>query len=170
MEFRGKVWLHVPSGTEPLHLGKIWKHADGRWNECGEYPCLYTALTREGALAELKKARSEKGDAEEPRDVVSVEVRCVGPVIDLRDDAACQALADAADCTHERALLIEDSKRAFVHCRALGRQARRDGYTAMIVPSAAAEGEANLVIYFDVVPSRQVDVDTGPDRDRIDAD
>ena len=168
MQFHGKVWLHVPSGSEPLHLGKIWKHADGRWNECGEFPCLYTSLTREGALAELRKAREEKGDGQEARDVVSIDVQRIEPVIDLRDDAACEALARAADCKHERALLTEDSKRAFTHCRALGRQARADGYTGMIVPSAAKDGEANLVIYFDVAPSRQVELDTGPERERID--
>ena len=123
--FAGVVWRHVPVGAVPLHLGKLFKYSEGRWNRRGEFACLYTALTRVGALAELAKARATAG-----------------------------SLATDGDAAHE-------------HCRRLSQAARARGCTALIVPSAAQPGERNLVIYFDVVAPKQVDVDDGPDRETI---
>jgi len=34
----------------------------------------------------------------------------------------------------------------------------------MLVPSATASGETNLVIYFDIVAPKHVELDNGPDR------
>ncbi len=170
MIFSGLVWCHVPAGEHPLHLGNIWKHADGRWNRCGEFPCLYTALTREGALAELMKAREKNEDgARDARDLVSIAVELLDPVLDLTDGDACSRLTRAAGCPDDPELLIAGSDEAIEHCRSLARQARADGFTGLVVPSAAERGEANLAIYFDVVRPAQVRLDDGPDRVRIPA-
>lgn len=46
-------------------------------------------------------------------------------------------------------------------------QARDQGCTGLIVPSAALRGGHNLVIYFDVVAPKHLDIDDGPDREAI---
>ena len=59
--------------------------ADGRWNRAGEYGCLYTSLSREGAVAEYEKMLTRFGLAPEEdqrRDLVTVRVT-VSPVLDL---------------------------------------------------------------------------------------
>lgn len=54
--FQGLVWRHVPVGAEPPHLGWILKAARGRWNSRRpRLPCLYAALTPQGAVAEFEK-------------------------------------------------------------------------------------------------------------------
>ena len=54
--FRGLVWRHVPPGAEPLHLGWILNATRGRWNtRRPRLPCIYTALTAEGAVAEYER-------------------------------------------------------------------------------------------------------------------
>ena len=165
--FRGRVWRHVPPGAVPLHLGKLWKYSQGRWNERGEYSCLYTALTRGGALAELAKQRRLYGGAVGERDLVSIDIANLEPVLDLTDAREYQKLAAAAGEKPDRALLTADGDAAFRHCRRLARQARAERYTALLVPSAAVPGETNLIIYFDVVAPKLVQIDDGPDRERI---
>jgi hypothetical protein len=89
-----RVWRHVPPGAEPLHLGRIFRFSEGRWNVRGEYACLYTALTRDGALGELHRARAKRGSIVGPRDVVSIDIE-IEPVLDLRDARKLEALSSA---------------------------------------------------------------------------
>jgi len=166
MDFRGRVWRHVPPGAIALHIGKLWKHSAGRWNRQGEYACLYTSLTRDGALAELDKVRRLSGSAVGPRDLVSIDIR-VEPVLDLTDEATYRAVASAAGETPDPSLLTADTKAAYEHCRRIADQARVNRYTALLVPSAATDNEVNLVIYFDIVAPKQLEIDDGPDRERI---
>lgn len=167
MDFTGLVWRHVPAGAVPLHLGKIWKHSEGRWNRAGEYACLYTALTRDGALAEFAKLRGLYGSAVTAREVVSIEVRRLEPILDLTDPATYKVTARAAGEHPNAALLLSDSDAALEHCRMIADQARDQGCTGLIVPSAALRGGHNLVIYFDVVAPKHLDIDDGPDREAI---
>ena len=87
----------MPPGAEPLHLGRLFRFSEGRWNVRGEYACLYTALTRDGARRKLD-----------------------------------------------------------------GRA------TPLLVPSGAVSGESNLIVYFDIVAPKQIVIDNGPDRERVD--
>jgi len=161
------VWRHVPPGAVALHLGKLWKLSEGRWNRRGDYACLYTSLTRECALAELARARHAYGRAVGGRDLVSIEIHRLEPVLNLVDGKAYRTLARASGETPNAALLTADANAAFEHCRRLADQARRQGFTGLLVPSAALTGATNLAIYFDVVAPKHLEIDDGPDRERV---
>ena len=169
MVFRDRVWRHVPPGAVALHIGNIWKHSEGRWNRRGDYACLYTALTRRGALGELDKLKYVYGGAIAARDLVSIDVHRLDPVLDLTSNASYEALAISAGLTPDDSLLTADGDSAYEHCRRLADEARQQRYTGLLVPSAAVRGEVNLVIYFDVVAPKQLEIDDGPDREGIPA-
>ncbi len=157
------MWRHVPTEKEPLHLGAIWRYSQGRWNRRGEYAALYTALTKEGARAEWKRLAESAGSAMGPRDLVSLVVK-VEPVLDLTEHDAYQRTARLAGLPMHPRFHSRLDDVPHDHCHALAAQARREQYTALLVPSAALTGETNLVIYFDIVAPRLVDLDNGPDR------
>ena len=167
MKVAARVWRHVPSGAEPLHLGRLFRFSEGRWNVRGEYACLYTALTRDGVLGELHKAREKRGSIVGPRDVVSIDIE-IEPVLDLRDAGKLKALSSAAGVAYRPDRLVADGKAAYAYCRRLSEEARRQGYTGLRVPSAAVSGESNLIVYFDIVAPKQIVIDNGPDRERVD--
>lgn len=167
MKFSARVWRHVPRGAEPLHLGKIFKRSEGRWNVNGEFACLYTALTDAGARGEMAKLAAQSGSIVRPRDLVSIDVE-LEPVLDLRDEREVRRLSLTAGLPYQPAKLTEDGVAAYRYCHQLATVARGEGYTGLIVPSAAVDGEANLVIYFDVVAPKQVAIDNGPDRVPLD--
>jgi len=165
--FSGLVWRHVPVGAVPLHVGRIFKYSEGRWNRRGEYACLYTALTREGALAELARLRATRGSIVGSRDLVSILVARLEPVLDLTDPPVYRVTALAAGERPDAALMTANGDAAYEHCRCLADEARRQRCTALVVPSAALTGDRNLIIYFDVVAPKQVDIDDGPDRETV---
>ena len=167
MKVAARVWRHVPPGAEPLHLGRLFRFSEGRWNVRGEYACLYTALTRDGALGELQKARATRGSIVGPRDVVSINIE-IEPVLDLRDAEELKALSSAAGVACSPGRLVADGKSAYAYCHRLAEEARRQGYTGLLVPSGAVSGESNLIVYFDIVAPKQIVIDNGPDRERVD--
>lgn len=159
--FRGLVWRHVPVGAEPLHLGWILKAARGRWNtRRPRLPCLYTALTPEGAIAELDKHATLFGGPAR-RDLVSIHV----------------AVDGVLDVTHARtrarygvdlATLTGDAPADLTACRALARRAvlGRDAggsYGAILTPSAALPGGVNLIVYVEHTAHLRT-LANGPDR------
>ena len=75
--------------------------------------------------------------------------------------------AEGAGVPEEPTLLVAADEHALEHCRRLADWARAGGFTALLVPSAALAGEVNLVIYFDVVAPRQLEIDDGPDREAV---
>jgi len=157
MRLRAKVWRHIPVGAHPRDLEAILR-SGGRWNRPDVYGCLYTALTLQGAIAELEKAKNYKSGAPRqigPRELVSIQVD-LDPVVDLTDpnngyvDPQAPFLTGAADDDKE-------------NCRSLADQLRIDGVAAIIVPSAAAPGEKNLAIYIDG-PAGNIHLADGGDR------
>ncbi|MGI9090143.1 MAG: RES family NAD+ phosphorylase [Gemmatimonadaceae bacterium] len=156
--FSGLVWRHVPHGANALHLGWILRAA-GRWNRQGVYGCLYAALTPEGALAEYEKytAHAHGRRRVDTRDLVSIRVNRIGPVLDLTD---AQWRAEAGVDLHT---LTDDEPDDLETCRTVADWARSGGYQGLLVPSAAQPGEANLIIYIDG-PVGNIDLDEGPDR------
>lgn len=135
------LWRHLPAGAEPLHLGWI-QRARGRWNtQRPRLSCLYTAYTQEGALAEFAKLAAQRpAFARTPRDLVSIHVT-VSPVLDLLDAEIQRRYGvTLADMTG-------DGTRHLAACRRVARHVVADGYRAIRAPSAASEGEVNLMIY-----------------------
>lgn len=158
MRFKGKVWRHVPAGGQPLNIGYILR-AGGRWNRQGSYACLYTAVTQDGARAEYAKSlrRSSAQDlARKTRELVSIDVD-LERVADLTDRATSPVAPNEPFLTSDEPTDLEA-------CRTLADALRAQGYDGILVPSAAAPGEKNLVIYIDGPPER---VRLGDAGDRI---
>lgn len=151
----------MPKGAEPLHLH--WMQlARGRWNtQRPRLTCLYTALTPEGALAEYRKHFVENGFGAAPgllapRDLVSIDVR-VEPVLNLTSAAVRERLGvDLARLTGNQA-----ADRAI--CRRIAWDAVREGYRAILAPSAARRGERTLMLYVESQHGR-LTTRNGPDR------
>jgi len=143
MRFQGEVWRYIPAGAHPLDTGSILK-ANGRWNRPGEYGCLYTALTRQGAEAEYDKFLSNAGIAPEqdrPRDLVTIlaDLKLV-----LNQTSKTGAFVDPT-----APFLTADKPEDWEKCRKLADVSRLEGYGGILAPSAALKGEKNLVIYID---------------------
>ena len=103
------------------------------------------------------------GSAVSPRELVSIDV-VVSPVCELTTLPAYSALAQRAGVAPHPDFFQDLENVPHIHCHALADQARAEGYPALLVPSAAARGEINLIIYIDVVAPRHLELDNGPDR------
>ena len=154
MRYEGKVWRHLPPGTFGLHVGRILR-ADGRWNRPGIYGCLYTALSKKGAIAEFQKILDRFDDFPKTRDIVSIKVE-LEPVVDLTDPAT-------SPIPPTTAFLTGDTDEDIEQCRKLADELRSFGYVGILAPSAAARGEKNLMIYIDG-PASSVMLEDGGDR------
>lgn len=157
------VWRHIPVGSHPLHFGWILK-ARGRWNRAGQYGALYTSLSREGAMAELRKYRevataSDVAVKFQKRHLVSIRVE-VEPVLDLTDPSTIRILKTDASA------FLEDDDGSLAACRTISDFARSQEYRALIAPSAALPGAKNLIIFSDG-PSHGLSLEVGPDREEV---
>lgn len=141
MRVRRTVWRHVPAGAEPLHLGWM-QGARGRWVfQRPRITCLYTAYREEGARAEYQKLAQEAAYARQPRDLVSLLVD-VTPVLDIADPDHRDRYGIHLDQVRG------DRPADIAACHRVVKQAvLRDHYRAIRAPSAAADGEVNLMIY-----------------------
>lgn len=99
----------MPRSADPLNFGFLLQ-ADGRWNRPGEYGCLYTALTPQGAIAEYNKFLAGAGVTraqDAARDLVTIMVN-VTPVLDLSDPTTASDVGvDAQDVTRDDDETIE---------------------------------------------------------------
>lgn len=133
------------------------------WNLYDEYGCLYTALTREGAVAEYRKVLSKfvelTASDDARRDLVSIHVS-VGPVLDLTD----QAVLDLYRVS--KATLTSDDESDVEICRSIADLARARQYRAILSPSASMEGAVNLNIYLEERTS-ELALRDGPDREAL---
>lgn len=157
MRYKGEVWRHIPKGEHSLHTGYILRAA-GRWNRPGVYGCLYTAFSKEGAIAEYKKSLERESinlAKAKPRELVTIKVD-INPVLDFTNKRTSLVPLSST-------FLVGDDPDDLEKCRVLADTARDRGYAAIIVPSAALKGEKNLVIYIDGLAGN-IQVDTGGKR------
>ncbi len=166
--FVGRVWRYVPRGAHPLHVGYILR-ASGRWNRAGEYGCLYTAVSADGAREEYLRylaALNFKPEDDAPRDLVSLQVR-VSRVLDLTSRTIRNKVAAmlGLDGTLPIDRLRGDEPADLSLCLAIADWARAQGYVAIMSPSAASRGSKNLNIYIDVAGPSHLRLDAGPDRE-----
>ena len=142
---------------EGVHGGWIFRAA-GRWNRPGRYGCLYTSVSRAGAVAEWQRyvERAGPGAHRRPRDVVSIAVH-VQPVADLTDPTFRRRFGVALT------QLTGDADSDWEACRTVADVLRAERYRALHVPSAALADAANLIVYFEGVAGDLL-LDEGGDR------
>jgi RES domain-containing protein len=157
LKFEREVWRHIPAGAHPLNLRYVLR-ASGRWNRTGVYGCLYTSLSEPGARAEFDKYLVQAGlalDMINPREIVSIKVR-VNNVLDITS-------RKNGYVNPNESYLVGDEPADIEKCHKLADAARFAGFLGLLVPSAALEGERNLIIYIDG-PSKEIDLDVGDKR------
>lgn len=125
----------------------------GRWNAAGIPAVLYTALDKDTAAAEVERALRSRGinpQAFGPDDWWIYEFWVdLDSVLDVTDPEILDILK-----LSPASLLSED----LGETREMGKRAREAGYQGMLVPSVAAPGWANLVIFLDSDMSHPVQV------------
>jgi RES domain-containing protein len=97
------------------------------------------------------------------RDLVSVRVNRIGPVLDLTN------VEVRSDAGVDLQTLTSDEPDDLETCRTIADWARSEGYQGLLGPSAVRPDEVNLIIYIDG-PVHNVDLDEGPDRRLIEAE
>jgi RES domain-containing protein len=135
----------IPAGGHPQDIGHI-QEAAGRWNRAGEYGCLYTSETVEGAVAEAGGRLTSTGISVRsavPRIAWELRVE-LDPVLDLGDPAIRKARGI------ELPGLTLPPPEGWAYCQSLADLARSEGFTAIRSPAAALPGAFNVNIYFDL--------------------
>jgi RES domain-containing protein len=128
------------------------------------YGCLYTSLTKKGAVKEFQKALQVTSMGKYPRterELVSILAE-LEPVADLTDPKTSPVPVDAP-------YLTGDGPADYEACRALADLLRAQGYVAILLPSAANPGGKNLNIYIDGVAGN-IKLREGGDRIPIDVE
>jgi hypothetical protein len=143
VKWSGEVWRVIPVGGHPQDIGHI-QEAAGRWNRVGEYGCLYTSETVEGAVAESGGRLFSSGVTAQlatPR--VAWELRVdLDPILDLGDPEVLKAREI------DPIGLTLPPPGGWAYCQSLADLARSEGFTAIRSPSAALPGTFNVNIYF----------------------
>lgn len=160
MRVRREVWRYIPKGAHPLHVGYILRAA-GRWNRAGVYGCLYTSLSEEGAKAEFSKCLEKANinvDRAKPKDLVKIKVD-IDPVMDLTNIKKSLISPGSPFLTGNESEDLEN-------CHVLADTIRDQGFAGIIAPSAALEGEKNLIIYIDG-PAGKINLDESGTRKQL---
>jgi hypothetical protein len=143
-EFTGMAWRIVREGRDPL----LGSPSAARWDP-GRFDVLYTALARDGALAEIHFHLSRQP-------VFPSKVRFHLYELSVRADGLLR-LPDMAAL--ERLGIERESYAGLLYARTqeIGDAAQFLGFTGMIVPSARWNG-LNLVLFTDRLGSDELAV------------
>jgi RES domain-containing protein len=138
----------VRAGLDPLATSRSLK-AGGRFNPPNEFGALYTSLNPKTAAQEVARGLRARGiDPEQFPEgawwVYELEVS-LEPVLDLTD-------VDVLQKSGLQGNLLTGSDVNLT--REIAGEARKGGYEALLVPSAAVAGSKNLVIFLDKASSR----------------
>lgn len=150
------VFRVVREGLDPLvTIGSA--KAGGRFNPPNEFAALYTSLDAKTAAHEVARGLRARGiDPEQFAAgawwVYELEVH-LESVLDFTDLAVLEKTAIPAD-----SLIGSDVKAT----RRIAADARDRGYEALLVPSAAAPGSKNLVIFLDRASVRPIVLSSRP--------
>jgi RES domain-containing protein len=131
--------------------------AGGRFNPPNEFGALYTSVDAKTAAQEVERGLKAHGidPMQFPEGawwVYELEVK-LDSVLDLTDPAILEKSAISADSLTGRD----------VHAtRRIAADARERGYAALLVPSAAAPGSKNLVIFLDRTARRPTVLSSKP--------
>ncbi|MGH9684226.1 MAG: RES family NAD+ phosphorylase [Candidatus Acidiferrales bacterium] len=142
------VFRVVREGLDPLAtIGSL--KAGGRFNSPNEFGALYTSLEAATAAKEVARGLRQRGvDPDQFPEgawwVYDLEVK-LESVLDLTDTNVLQRSGIVAS-----SLTGSD----IIATREIAAEARERGYEALLVPSAAAPGSGNLVIFLDKVLAR----------------
>lgn len=141
--FFGIVYRAVRQGLDPLSVAGSLR-AGGRFNPPGGFGALYTSVEEATAAAEVARGLRQRGidPSEYPEGywwMYELEVR-LDSVLDLTDASILEK------CGISAASLTGGDMGA---SRAIGAEAKKQGYQALLVPSAAISGSANLVLIVD---------------------
>lgn len=143
-EFRARACRHaaLPHAEIGTALLAGSRRVGGRFNPPGGFGALYLSLEPATARAELERRAARSGVPLEdllPRVLLTVIVE-LGRVLDLRDPEE-----------RGRWGLDEETLTGDDHgpCQEVGRAARREGYEAILYPSAARPRGWNLVVFLD---------------------
>lgn len=137
--FRHAAPAHAEIGSALLEASR---RVGGRFNPPGEFGALYLSMDRATVRAELRRRAERTGvepDELLPRACMAVEVD-VGRVLDLTDES--ERTRWGLDLT----ALAGDEHTL---CQEVGRAARREGYEAILYPSAARASGLNVVVFTD---------------------
>jgi RES domain-containing protein len=150
------VFRVVREGVDPLATTGSLK-AGGCFNPPNEFGALYTSLDPKTAAQEVARGLSARGiDPTQFADgawwVYELEVK-LESALDLTDSGVLEKSAISADS-------LTDSDVSAT--RRIATEARERGYVALLVPSAAAPGSKNLVIFVDRAPARPIVLSSRP--------
>ena len=152
------VFRVVREGLDPLATtGSL--RAGGRFNPPNEFGALYTSFEETTAAKEVARGLKQRGiDPDQFPDrawwVYELEVK-LESVLDLTDADVLQKSGLQRD-----SLTGSD----VIATREIAAKAREHGYEALLVPSAAAPGSKNLVIFFDKISTRPIVASSKPVR------
>lgn len=134
------------ANRDDLLTGQGAKRAGGRWNPPGGFAAVYTSLTPETALAEYLAHHRYFGFADSdamPYVMVGIDMK-LRKVLDLTEGAVRKALSVSLARMTDPGWRKATRHEALT--QALGRLCFEAGLEAVVVPSAAAAGTANLVV------------------------
>ena len=140
------VYRVVRDGVDPLGtVGSL--RAGGRFNPPGEFGALYTSLDPVTASKEVARGLRQRGidPSQFPAGswwIYELEVETEG-VLDLTNPEILQRIEVKSEALTRDELNTP---------RNIAAEARSNGFEALLVPSAAAPGSKNLVVFLDKLP------------------
>ena len=151
-----RVFRVVREGLDPLATTGSFE-AGGRFNPPKVFGALYTSLDRDTAAKEVARGLRARG--------VDPDQFPTGTWWIYELEVRLESVLDLTDADVMRKAGIEESSLTggdLSTPRSIAAEARKQGYEALLVPSAAAAGLKNLVIFLDKLSARPTVLSSKP--------